>query len=400
MKRNICTLSIVLFVSVFVCTGLAGEKDSSASKTPVGPKLWIGSLAIDIGLIAVDQQEIKGVIPYMNEGDETLEVTNITGSCDCFAGFEGEKVLAPGEGGELIVKFDKHKIESGPVKRMVRFETNDPANKVVRVNFSFEIERTDSEEIRQLSKDLTAVKHQLHLLRADMRKVLAALNNPRAAAAPSRTRTAAKKPDTNVYDVKIGSSPILGKVEARVSIVAWIDFQCPFSAREYPKLKEILAAYPEQVRLVFKHKPLSFHKKAKPAHALAQMAMQQGGSELFWKMHDRLMAGASKLEISDLREHAGQLKLDLNIFDLVMGAPAQIDKLIEADLAEAKKCNINATPTIMINGLKLVDRSAEAYKARVDDLLKPTANPPQPAKTPLPQPTASGSKRCACGNCG
>ncbi len=394
------SVAFALSVVVCFCGFVFAQSAEVAAKKHVGPKLWLDSKAIDLGLIPVGQQEIEGVIAYMNDGDETLEVTNISGSCDCFAGFEGEKVLAPGEGGELIVKFDKHKIESGPVKRMVRFETNDPANKVVRVNFSFEIERTDSEEIRWLRKDLTTVKHQLQLLRADMRKVLAALNNPRATAAPSRTRTAARKPDTNVYDVKIGASPILGKADAAVTIVEFVDFQCPFSAREYPKLKEILAAYPEQVRLVFKHKPLSFHKKAKPAHALAQMAMQQGGPELFWKMHDRLMANAGKLEISDLRAHAGQLKLDLNIFDLVMGDRLQIDKLIATDLAEAKKCNVNATPTIMINGLKLVDRSVETYKTRIDELLIPAAKPPQPAKTPLPQPTASAPKGCACGNCG
>ena len=365
MKRNIYLLFVVSCCSLVFGDDI-GEK-------AVGPKLWIDSKTIDLGIIAVGQQEIEGIIAYMNDGDETLEVTNISGSCDCFAGFEGEKVLAPGYGGELIVKFDKHKIESGPVKRMVRFETNDPANKVVRVNFSFEIERTDSEEIRWLRKDLTTVKHQLQLLRADMRKVLAALNR----GTPSKAKP--RPADTTVYDVKIGSAPILGKADAPVTIVAWADFQCPFSAREYPKLKGILAAYPDQVRLVFKHKPLSFHKKAKPAHALAQMAMQQGGSGLFWKMHDRLMAGASKLEITDLREHAKTLKLDLNIFDLVIGDQMQIDKLLEADLAEAKKCNVNATPTIMINGLKLVDRSVETYKARVDELLKPAAKPPQPA---------------------
>ncbi len=71
MKSNICTLSIVLFVSVFVCTGLANENDSSASKTPVGPKLWLESTAIDIGVIGVGQEEIKDIIPYMNDGDET-----------------------------------------------------------------------------------------------------------------------------------------------------------------------------------------------------------------------------------------------------------------------------------------------------------------------------------------
>ena len=126
-------------------------------------------MEIDLGKIPIDQDKIEGVIRYMNEGDAVLEVTKITGSCDCFLGIEGDKVLSPGHGGELFVKFDKTKIESGPVKRMVRFETNDPANPAVRVTFSFEIERTDSEEIRWLRKDLAEVKQQLALLRADMR---------------------------------------------------------------------------------------------------------------------------------------------------------------------------------------------------------------------------------------
>ena len=142
-----------------------------------GPKLWVEATAIDLGKIGVGEEKVEGVIRYMNEGDAVLEVSNITGSCDCFLGIEGDKVLSPGNGGELLVKFDREKIESGPVKRVVRFETNDPANKVVRVTFSFEIERTDSEEMRWLRKDLSEVKRELQLLRADMRKVLAAIED-------------------------------------------------------------------------------------------------------------------------------------------------------------------------------------------------------------------------------
>jgi protein-disulfide isomerase len=52
-----------------------------------------------------------------------------------------------------------------------------------------------------------------------------------------------------------------------------MDFQCPFSIREYPKLKQVLAEYPNDVRLVFKHRPLSFHTKAPPAHAAAELAL-------------------------------------------------------------------------------------------------------------------------------
>jgi protein-disulfide isomerase len=296
-------------------------------------------------------------------------------------GIEGDKVLAPGNGGELLVKFDREKIESGPVKRMVRFETNDPANKVVRVTFSFEIARTDSEEIRWLRKDLAEVKQQLALLRADMRRVLEAVdsrvrgNDMEAGAAAARANTAAKAPavDTTVYAVEVGASPVLGKADAAVTITAFMDFQCPFSVREYPKLKQVLAEHPDDVRLVFKHRPLSFHTKAPPAHAAAQLALQGGGPEAFWKMHDLIMENPSKLDVATLRGYAETLKLDVNAFDKTLVDKAAIDKLLESDLAEAKRCNANATPTILINGLKLTDRSLESYRDRINSILGKSA---------------------------
>lgn len=367
------------FVLVYLlfCGFAFGQVEDTAKIS--GAKLWLDSKVVDLGLIPIGQAEIEGAIAYMNDGDDVLRVSNINGSCDCFAGFSGDMSLDPGIGGELLVKFDKAKIESGPVKRLVHFETNDPDNKQVRVTFSFEIERTDSEEIRFIRKELTTVKRELSLLRSDMRKVLAALSNPKAAAKPTAKRTA-KKPDTTIYDVKIGTSPILGKADAPITIVEFIDFQCPFCVREYPKLKEILTAYPDKVRVVFKHMPLTFHKKAKPAHAAAQLALEQGGSELFWKMYDKLMANPSKIDITDLREYAKSLKMDLAKFDKVMEDPIEIDKLLEPDLAEAKRCNVSATPTIMINGLKLTDRGTESYKTRIDQLIKPTNKTQQAAK--------------------
>jgi len=299
MKRNICALSIVLFVSVFGCAGLADKNDSSASKTPAGPALRLDSKTIDLGTIPSGEDTIVGTIPIMNDGD-------------------------------------------------------------------------DSEEIRMLRTELSDVMKELQVLRSDMKKVLAALGNA-APAAPSE----AKQPrpvDTTVYDVNTGSSPVLGKADAPVTIIEWADFQCPFCAREYPKLKEILAAYPDKVRIVFKHRPLGFHKQAKPAHAAAQLAMEQGGSELFWKMHDRIIASPKALEVKDLRGYAEALNLDLARFDAVMADPKKIDQFLKLDLDEAAKCKVNATPTVMINGLKLSgDRSIESYKARIDGLLKSPA---------------------------
>jgi protein-disulfide isomerase len=377
MKRNICLLGIVLFVSVFGCAGLAGKNVSSASKTPSGPALWLESKTIDLGTIPSEQEIIVGTIPVMNDGDEPLEILKVSGPCACFMGSSGDKVILPGQGGVITANFDKNKIESGVVKRLVTLETNDPKNELASVYFTFEVARSDSEEILMLRTELASVKNELYLLRADMKKVLDALSKmPAPGRADAAAPSAAAKPrpvDTTVYDVKVDSSPILGKADAPVTIIEWADFQCPFCAREYPKLKEILAAYPDKVRIVFKHRPLGFHKQAKPAHAAAQLAMEQGGSELFWKMHDTIIAGPKALAIKDLRGYAETLKLDLAKFDTVMADPNKIDELIKTDLAEAAKCKVNATPTVMINGLKLSARSIETYKARIDGLLKSAA---------------------------
>jgi protein-disulfide isomerase len=93
---------------------------------------------------------------------------------------------------------------------------------------------------------------------------------------------------------------------------------------------------------------------------------------MFWKMYERLVATPVKLEVADLRGHAQALGMDLARFDKVMADAKEIDKLLEADLEVAGKCNVNATPTVMINGLKLTDRSMEGYKSRIEEILKTT----------------------------
>ncbi len=373
MKKSIWIVSIVLFVSGIGCSGLGGKNGSSASKTVGGPVLWLDSKTIDLGTIPSGEDTIVGTIPIMNDGDEPLEIIKVDGPCSCFMGSSGDKVLLPGHGGVITVNFDKNKIESGAVKRLVRLQTNDPKNELVTVYFTFDVARSDSEEMRMLRTELSNVTKEMQLLRSDMKKVLAALGNGAAAragvAAPSEVQP--RPVDTTVYDVNTGSSPVLGKADATVTIIEWSDFQCPFCAREYPKLKEILAAYPDKVRIVFKHRPLAFHKQAKPAHAAAQLAMEQGGAELFWKMHDTIIASPKALEVKYLRGYAQALNLDLARFDAVMADPKKIDQFLKLDLDEAAKCKVNATPTVMINGLKLSgDRSIESYKARIDGLLK------------------------------
>ena len=220
------------------------------------------------------------------------------------------------------------------------------------------------DKLGALRVQVAEIRHQIYRLRADIQKL-----QP-TQAPTARQATKRPPPDTTVYQIAMGDSPVLGAKEAAVTIVEFGDFQCPYCAREYPKIKQILQEYPDQVRFVFKHYPLRFHKKAPPAHAATELARREKGPEAFWKMQDLIMANPKKLEISDLRDHAKTLNLDLQQFDTVMADAEKINELLKADLVEAKKCKVRATPTVLINGLKMTNRTLAGYQTRINQLLK------------------------------
>lgn len=85
-----------------------------------------------------------------------------------------------------------------------------------------------------------------------------------------------------VHNLPVGSSPVKGKLDARVTITEFSDFQCPYCGQIQPTLKKVLEAYPDNVKLVYKNFPLSFHKQARNAARAAHAAGEQGK---YWEMH-------------------------------------------------------------------------------------------------------------------
>lgn len=225
----------------------------------------------------------------------------------------------------------------------------------------------DQSEIESLKKGQEELRKEIKGVRNDLKKVLrelAAIKAGQGKARPKRT------PDLTVYDIKVDNSPVLGPKDAPVTIVEFSDFQCPYCIRENTNLKKIREEYPNDVKVVYKHFPLSFHKKAPPAHAATVLAYQEKGDEGFWKMHDLIVGNPKKIDKPQLRKYAEQLGLDLAKFDEVMADNAKIAALYKDDVAEARKCKVRGTPTVLINGLKLAQRNYDGYKARIDELLK------------------------------
>ena len=92
--------------------------------------------------------------------------------------------------------------------------------------------------------------------------------------------------------VDIGTSPVKGNQNAKVTIVEFSDFECPYCARAFPTVQQILKEYPNDVKFVYKHLPLNnIHPKAQKAAEAAACAQDQGK---FWEYHDKLFSSAAQ----------------------------------------------------------------------------------------------------------
>lgn len=224
--------------------------------------------------------------------------------------------------------------------------------------------------------ELKAIRNEIKGLRGEIKQVQTEVRAIKAGQAKApRAKKPPRKKDTTVYDIDITGAAIRGPEDAKVTIVEFVDFQCPYCVREAPVVKQVMDAYPNDVRWVFKHFPLGFHKKAKPAHAAAALALKNKGNDGFWQMHDLILANAKKLDISDLRAHAETVGMDLAEFDAVMADSDKIDALLKADMDGAKKYGVRGTPTVFVNGVKLTPRGLDNYKARVDEILSGKGKP-------------------------
>ena len=185
-------------------------------------------------------------------------------------------------------------------------------------------------------------------------------------AAPTR----ANRPDPNRrYSVSIAGSPASSSSKAKIEIVEFSDFQCPFCKRVYPTIKRVEDEYGDDVRIVFKHMPLSIHPKAKGAHAAAEAAHKQGK---FWEMHDLIFENQRQLNDQKYLDYAKQIGLDTERFQKDAKSSAVLSR-VEADTAEAGKLGVTGTPAFFINGRFLSGAQPfESFKRLIDEELAKT----------------------------
>ena len=173
--------------------------------------------------------------------------------------------------------------------------------------------------------------------------------------------------DKTVYKIPAGNSYAKGPDDALVTVIEFSEFQCPFCSRVLPTTKQIHETYGKDVRVVFKHNPLPFHKEA-PGASLAALAAGEQGK--FWEMHDKLFENQRAIQPADLEKYAGEIGLDVAKFKTDMESD-KLKAVIADDQKLAAQFGANGTPNFFINGRQLVGaRPFESFKEVIDEELK------------------------------
>ncbi len=190
-----------------------------------------------------------------------------------------------------------------------------------------------------------------------------------AAAAPSMAAPKLIAPSgaaalADLYKVPLGDSPTRGGSNAKVTLVVFSEFECPFCAKAKPTLDELATRYGDDLKIVWKHLPLPFHARAVPAALAAEAARSQGQ---FWPMHDRIFGQATALGAADLESHARALGLDLARWTAALNDPA-LKARVDADRKLAETLGVRGTPTFFVNGRKIVGaQPVDRFVAIIDE---------------------------------
>ncbi len=137
-----------------------------------------------------------------------------------------------------------------------------------------------------------------------------------------------------------------GPDDALVTIVAWGDFQCPFCARLAPVLHHAREKYGDNVRVIYRHFAMRFHKHAHLAAEASVVAANQGK---FWAFHDKLFANYQALTRPDLARYAREVGMDVPALEAALDDRRYRD-LVASESADAEALGVDGTPTMFING--------------------------------------------------
>lgn len=156
--------------------------------------------------------------------------------------------------------------------------------------------------------------------------------------------------NNNLNNMATFDDPSVGPRDAKVVIVEFSDFQCPFCGQSAPVIKEILKDYGDKILFVYRDFPVEdLHPQSVLAAMAGECAHEQGK---FWEMHDRIFANQANITSANLKTYAIQIGLNSLQFGSCLDSQKYLAE-IEEDLQDGFKAGVRATPTFLINGVKV-----------------------------------------------
>jgi protein-disulfide isomerase len=146
--------------------------------------------------------------------------------------------------------------------------------------------------------------------------------------------------------IPIAGAPAKGPENARVTLVEFSDFECPYCSQAVGQVDALLKMFPNDIRLVYKQFPLSMHPHARLAAAAALAANEQGK---FWQMHDLLFANHKDLSRERITLLAKEIGLDMDRFTADWSS-GKFGAIVNQDVKDGDEAGVEGTPSFFING--------------------------------------------------
>lgn len=143
---------------------------------------------------------------------------------------------------------------------------------------------------------------------------------------------------------------VTGAKNAKVTLIEYSDFECPFCKRHEPSIAQALKDFPNDVRVVYRQYPLvSIHQNAEKAAEASECANKLGGNDAFWKMHAKLFERSPDLGVDSLVAVAKEIGLNQAAFKSCLDS-GSMKARIDADVASGNDSGVEGTPATFVNG--------------------------------------------------
>lgn len=157
-----------------------------------------------------------------------------------------------------------------------------------------------------------------------------------------------EEPPAIRHDITGGENPSIGPKNAKVTVIEFSDFECPFCKRSQEVNKRLRDKYKDKIQWVFRDFPLDFHENAMYAHMAANCAIPQ---DKYWEFFDIIFENTGNLEKNNVDYLATKAGLDKTKYNECMKDEEKLIAEIHADMAEGQKFGVTGTPAFFINGI-------------------------------------------------